>query len=77
MKPSDGKWTGNMMRMKITNDSWAFANLIHELISGMKINILDNGKKLIHQKVKYSPYYDQVCDLLDKSRLTFEDYCQQ
>ena len=50
-----------------TNDQFALANVIHELICGMRINRLDNGKLLLHAKVKNSPYFRHVENLVKKS----------
>ena len=51
-----------------TNDQFALANVIHELICGMRINRLDNGKLLLHAKVKNSPYFRHVESLVKKSQ---------
>ena len=43
-----------------TNDSFAIANVIHELISGMRINLHQNGKWIYHYRVKNSPYFRHI-----------------
>lgn len=49
---------------KPVNDDFAIANVIHELVSGMRINRLENGKFLFHAKVKNSAYFNHVERLL-------------
>ena len=52
---------------KPINDDFAFANVIHELVSGMRINKLDSGKYLFHAKVKNSPYFKHVERLINQA----------
>ena len=50
-----------------TNDQFALANVIHELISGMRLNKLLSGKLMFHAKVKNSPYFRHIETLVRKS----------
>lgn len=52
---------------KPTNDFFAVANVIHELICGMRINKLDSGKYLIHHRVKNSKHFRDIQALIKKS----------
>ena len=53
--------------LKPTDDNKALANLIHELVSGLKINSLPSGKLLYHYKVKNSQYFKYIQKLFAKS----------
>ena len=55
---------------KPSDDNKALANLIHELVSGLKINSLPSGKLLYHFKVKNSQYFKYVQRLVAKSEAT-------
>ena len=46
--------------MKATDDNKSLANIIHELVCGLKINSLPSGKLLYHFKVKNSQYFKYI-----------------
>ena len=47
------------------SDELQMASILHELISGIKINYLPNGEKMLHPKVKNGQYYKHVKKMLD------------
>ena len=53
---------------KPTNDHFSIANVIHELVCGMRINKLDGGKLLYHYRVKNSTYFSTIQSLVEKSK---------
>lgn len=57
-----------MTLTKPTNDYFAIANVIHELISGVRIHKLPNGKLMYHAKVKNSAFFRHVEQLVHASQ---------
>ena len=50
-----------------SDDNKSLANIIHELVSGTKINKLPGGKPLYHFKVKNTKWFKYIQQLIAKS----------